>query len=101
METKLDIRQLSLEQLIIQIADLGEKKFRARQIYEWLWKKRATDFNQMTNLTKSLRETLKEHFIINEILLQEAQKSKDKNQVMGTFAQVEERDDADAEPEEV
>ena len=46
METKLDIRQLSLEQLITQIADLGEKKFRARQIYEWLWKKRATDFNQ-------------------------------------------------------
>ena len=78
METKLDIRQLSLEQLITQIADLGEKKFRARQIYEWLWKKRATDFNQMTNLTKSLRETLKEHFIINEILLKKAQKSKDK-----------------------
>ena len=77
METKLDIRQLSLEQLITQIADLGEKKFRARQIYEWLWKKRATDFNQMTNLTKSLREILKEHFIINEILLKEAQKSKD------------------------
>ena len=84
METKLDIRQLSLEQLITQIADLGEKKFRARQIYEWLWKKRATDFNQMTNLTKSLRETLKEHFIINEILLQEAQKSKDKT-IKNTF----------------
>ena len=78
METKLDIRQLSLEELITQIADLGEKKFRAKQIYEWLWKKRATDFNQMTNLSKSLRETLKENFIINEILLKEAQKSKDK-----------------------
>ena len=38
-----------LEQLITQIADLGEK-FRARQIYEWLWKKEL-NFNQMTNLT--------------------------------------------------
>ena len=39
MKTKIDIRQLSLEELISKIAELGEKKFRAKQIHEWLWKK--------------------------------------------------------------
>ena len=78
MKTKIDIRQLSLEELISKIEALGEKKFRAKQVHEWLWKKRAIDFNQMTNLSKSLRNLLEENFIINGILLKEAQKSKDK-----------------------
>ena len=78
MKTKIDIRQLSLEELISKIAELGEKKFRAKQIHEWLWKKRATSFDQMTNLSKSFRENLQDMFIINAVLLREAQKSKDK-----------------------
>lgn len=78
MKTKIDIRQLSLEELISKIAELGEKKFRAKQIHEWLWKKRATGFDQMTNLSKSLRDNLQDMFIINAVLLREAQKSKDK-----------------------
>ena len=78
MKTKIDIRQLSLEELTAKIEALGEKKFRAKQVHEWLWKKRAIDFNQMTNLSKSLRNLLEENFIINGILLKEAQKSKDK-----------------------
>ena len=78
MKTKIDIRQLSLEELISKIAELGEKKFRAKQIHEWLWKKRATSFDQMTNLSKSLRKNLQDMFIINAVLLREVQKSKDK-----------------------
>ena len=78
MKTKIDIRQLSLEELTAKIEVLGEKKFRAKQVHEWLWKKRAIDFNQMTNLSKSLRNLLEENFIINGILLKEAQKSNDK-----------------------
>ena len=78
MKTKIDIRQLSLEELISKIAELGEKKFRAKQIHEWLWKKRATSFDQMTNLSKSLRQNLQDMFIINAVLLREVQKSKDK-----------------------
>ena len=78
MKTKIDIRQLSLEELIPKIAELGEKKFRAKQIHEWLWKKRATSFDQMTNLSKSLRQNLQDMFIINAVLLREVQKSKDK-----------------------
>lgn len=78
MNSKIDIRQLSLDQLIEKLVDLGEKPFRAKQIYEWLWKKRATSFQEMTNLSKSLRILIEENFEIRAISLQEAQKSNDK-----------------------
>jgi 23S rRNA (adenine2503-C2)-methyltransferase len=74
MIKKIDIRQLSLEELTSKLIDLGEKSFRAKQIYEWLWKKRATSFDQMTNLSLSLRNTIEDNFIINAIQLNEAQK---------------------------
>jgi 23S rRNA (adenine2503-C2)-methyltransferase len=74
MTKKIDIRQLSLEELTSKLIDLGEKSFRAKQIYEWLWKKRATSFDQMTNLSLSLRNTIEDNFIINAIQLTEAQK---------------------------
>ena len=47
---KKDIRQLSLEQIKEDIASLGEKPFRAKQIYEWIWKKSAVDFVDSTTL---------------------------------------------------
>ncbi|MDG2343549.1 MAG: 23S rRNA (adenine(2503)-C(2))-methyltransferase RlmN [Flavobacteriales bacterium] len=78
MKTKIDIRQLSLNQLTEKLVVLGEKPFRAKQVYEWLWKKRATSFQDMTNLSKSLRAVIDENFEIRAISLQEAQKSKDK-----------------------
>ena len=78
MTKKIDIRQLSLEELTSKLTDLGEKSFRAKQIHEWLWKKRATSFDQMTNLSLSLRKTIEDNFIINAIQLTEAQKSKDR-----------------------
>tara|TARA_B100000497_G_C7658264_1_gene396343 strand:+ start:433 stop:1482 length:1050 start_codon:yes stop_codon:yes gene_type:complete len=78
MIKKIDIRQLSLEELTSKLIDLGEKSFRAKQIYEWLWKKRATSFDQMTNLSLSLRNTIEDNFIINAIQLTEAQKSNDR-----------------------
>ena len=51
VEIRPDIRQLSQEQLIDQLTVHGEKPFRAKQIYEWLWVKSATDFEDMTNLS--------------------------------------------------
>ncbi len=78
MDKKIDIRQLNLEELTSKLTDLGEKPFRAKQIHEWLWKKRATSFDQMTNLSLSLRKTIEDNFIINAIQLTEAQKSNDK-----------------------
>ena len=77
MQNKTDIRTLTKEQLIAQLETLGEKPFRAKQIYEWLWKKSAVDFDEMTNLSKDLREKLKEHFIILPISAYKVQKSND------------------------
>ena len=78
MKKKIDIRQLSLANLTDEIVKLGEKPFRAQQIHDWLWKKRAINFDQMTNLSKSLRKLVKDNFIINALVLSEAQISKDR-----------------------
>ena len=77
MQNQTDIRILTKEQLIAQLETLGEKPFRAKQIYEWLWKKSAVDFDEMTNLSKDLREKLKSHFIIHTIIAYKVQKSND------------------------
>lgn len=77
-ETKKDIRALSLEELIKELAAVNEKSFRAKQIYEWLWKKSARSFDEMTNLSLALRNQLKEHFTINAIAVDTTQTSSDK-----------------------
>ncbi|HOU46953.1 MAG TPA: 23S rRNA (adenine(2503)-C(2))-methyltransferase RlmN [Chitinophagales bacterium] len=77
MQNQIDIRTLSKEQLIVQLEQLGEKPFRAKQIYEWLWKKSAHSFEEMTNLSKELREQLNNHFVILPITAYKVQKSND------------------------
>lgn len=57
---------------------LGEKSFRAKQVYEWLWKKSAHSFDEMTNLSLDLRNFLKTHFFIKSISLADKQVSEDK-----------------------
>lgn len=76
-QSRLNIRHLAFADLQKAIIDLGEPKFRAKQIYEWLWKKSATDFDVMTNLSKPLRDKLKEHFVITPIKIHDAQYSSD------------------------
>lgn len=77
--TKLiDIRSLSLEQLKGKLVEMGEQGFRAKQIYEWIWQKSAVDFDQMSNLSKPLREKLKDSFVINSVKIKESQISSDK-----------------------
>ena len=75
--TKKDIRKLKLEDLKSFFVDHGEKPFRANQVYEWLWKKSAKDFDQMTNISLSTRELLKEHFEINAVKVDNMQRSSD------------------------
>ena len=72
-----DIRKLSLEQLKEFFAQHGDKAFRAQQVYEWLWKKSAKDFDQMTNLSLATRDLLKSHFVINFISVDHMQRSAD------------------------
>jgi 23S rRNA (adenine2503-C2)-methyltransferase len=74
---KLDIRKLDLEQIKSHIVTIGEPAFRAKQIYEWLWQKSCTSFEEMTNLSKSLRQKLEEAFEIRPIVLDKAQHSSD------------------------
>lgn len=72
-----DIRALSLDELIDMFSGMGEKKFRATQVFEWLWKKGATSFEEMTNLSKDLRQKLSETFTINAITVDKVQHSSD------------------------
>lgn len=74
---KRDIRKLKLEELSDFFIQHGEKPFRAKQVYEWLWNKSAKDFDQMTNLSVSLREMLKTHFTIRHIKVDQMQRSSD------------------------
>ncbi len=76
--TKSDIRSFSLEDLRSKFIELNEKSFRANQIYEWLWKKSATSFDEMTNISKSLRDKLNEIFVINAVKINSSQFSSDK-----------------------
>lgn len=76
-QAKKDIRKLKLEELKAFFVAQGDKPFRAQQVYEWLWKKSAKDFDQMTNLSLPTRELLKQHFAINHIRVDNMQKSLD------------------------
>ncbi len=76
-KVKKDIRQFSLNELIDLFEAMGEKKFRAKQVNEWLWLKGVRSFDEMTNLSKNLREQLKEQFVINALEVDTVQKSKD------------------------
>jgi 23S rRNA (adenine2503-C2)-methyltransferase len=75
--TKKDIRNLDKKALQQVITDWGEPKFRAKQIREWLWQKGATQFAEMTNLSKKLRERLEQDFTINAIVEDQVQYSND------------------------
>src|SRR5690606_1987657 len=74
----IDIRSLSLSELKDKLTAMGEQGFRGKQIYEWLWVKSCTDFDQMTNLSKGLRETLKNNFEIRAVQVRASQVSSDK-----------------------
>ena len=77
MSSKQDIRSLSLEEIQNYFVEHGEKPFRAKQVYDWLWNKSAHTFNEMTNLSLGTREMLNKNFVIEPIKLEEKQVSKD------------------------
>jgi len=75
---KINIRDLSLEELKSQLVALGQQAFRAKQVYEWLWNKNAHTFEEMSSLSKELRAKLEEHFFIDGIKVVDQQASSDK-----------------------
>lgn len=77
-DKKIDIRGLSKIKLTDWFLTKGEKKFRANQVWEWLWQKSATNFDEMSNLSIGLRDKLKEHFVINPVITDSSQFSSDR-----------------------
>lgn len=73
---KKDIRSFTFEELKKEMERLGEKAFRAKQIYEWLHVKLADTFEEMTNLSKALRDTLSAQYYIPKVAMVERQISK-------------------------
>ncbi|MCD8362035.1 MAG: 23S rRNA (adenine(2503)-C(2))-methyltransferase RlmN [Lachnospiraceae bacterium] len=71
-----DIKSLTLAELQAQMEKIGEKKFRASQIYSWLHEKLAGSFDEMSNLPKSLRERLRAEYELTNLELLEVQTSK-------------------------
>ena len=73
---KKDIRSYTIDELMAEMELLGEKKFRAKQIYEWLHVKCVDDFSEMTNLSKNLRDRLEESYEIPSVHMLKRQVSK-------------------------
>lgn len=67
---KIDILSLSLEELENILIENGEKKFRAKQIFQWLHVKRVFDFSKMTDISVQLRQSLNEIFCIKGLFVQ-------------------------------
>ncbi|MCG2616355.1 23S rRNA (adenine(2503)-C(2))-methyltransferase RlmN [Terrimonas sp. NA20] len=74
---KQNIRTLSLRDMEAYFEEMGEKKFRAKQVYEWLWLKQAQDIEAMTNLSKEIRTKLKEDFTLPALTVDTTQYSSD------------------------
>ncbi|MEX1190201.1 MAG: 23S rRNA (adenine(2503)-C(2))-methyltransferase RlmN [Bacteroidia bacterium] len=73
-----DIRSLNYEELEAWFLSNAHPKFRAKQVFEWLWQKSVTSFDDMSNLSKDLRIVLKESFFLQGLELAEMQKSSDR-----------------------
>ncbi len=67
--SKINLKDFSYDELEDYIVSIGEPRFRAGQIYKWLYSK-VSDFDEMTNISKALREKLRENCIINSMIIQ-------------------------------
>lgn len=74
---KLNLKGLSLEELEKFVLEKNEKKYKAKQLFIWVYKKGETDFLKMTDLSKEFRKRLKENFWISQMKKVKTQKSKD------------------------
>jgi len=67
----------TIEQLNDEFLQINQKKFRATQVFEWLYQKKATSFDQMSNLSKELREKLASLYYFENVTIKEKQESSD------------------------
>jgi 23S rRNA (adenine2503-C2)-methyltransferase len=76
-DIKTDIKNLTLEGLEAYISGLGKERFRAKQIFKWLYQMDATDFSQMTNVSKEFRRVLEEGALISNLEPEVVESSED------------------------
>ena len=74
---KQDIRDLSLEELAHYLGSIGEKPFRAFQIFEWIYQRQAWDFKAMSNLPAGLRRHLSQTFTLKPFRIEKKEVSED------------------------
>lgn len=76
MTEKIDIKSLNLSELTAFLQEMGEKAFRAKQIYQWIHEKHVDDFSEMTNISKKLIEQLQDKAYLTSLKKEEVQISK-------------------------
>lgn len=76
MSEKKDIKSMTLRQLTEELTEMGEKSFRAGQLYQWMHGKLARSFDEMTNLSKAFRETLSEKYDYTALKAVQVQESR-------------------------
>lgn len=72
-----NIKNYNLPELKEEFTSIGEKPFRAEQVFKWIYEQNATSFDEMTNLSLELREKLKENYTLNAFKILKKQKSAD------------------------
>ena len=77
---KQDILSLSKQEITDICKELGEKSFRANQLYDWIWNKKVRSFDELTNMSKQFREKLTETYFFKTLSISSIQKSKDGTQ---------------------
>ncbi|NLL79669.1 MAG: 23S rRNA (adenine(2503)-C(2))-methyltransferase RlmN [Clostridiales bacterium] len=73
---KTDIKSLTLKELKEEVSAMGEKPFRAKQMYEWMHKKLVRDFSEMSNLSKSFREACEKRYAYTALIPVREQESR-------------------------
>jgi len=74
---RVDIKSMTLPEIEESFAGLGSERYRALQVYKWLWQRGATSFDAMTNIARSVRMELHQRFYISWLELVSIQESKD------------------------
>lgn len=78
MEAKIELVGLSKAELNAEMIKIGEKAFRSKQLWQWIYFRGETDFDKMSNISKELREKLKQNFTISRPKIVDEQISADK-----------------------
>ena len=75
----------SFDELVTYFESIGEKKFKATQVFEWLYLKRVKSFDEMSNIKKEIIDVLKRDFVIEDILLDKVERDIEVNKYLFTL----------------